>query len=116
LRQTASLFHSYLVRRLISRPLLAVLDLRAGFACDILEKRPPERDVQNLDAATDRENGKTSRQRHPDRPQLERIARRRHLVRGGRGSSTEHRRIDVASAGEQQAVESTRQPLRRGAG
>src|SRR4029077_11156692 len=83
LRETAPRFHLYLVRGLVPWLLLAVLDLRARLARHVLVERAGERDAQNLDTTTDRKNGKTPRERRPDRPQLQHIASGRDLVRGG---------------------------------
>src|SRR5215510_4261251 len=104
-----------LVRRLITRRLLAVLDLRPGLRAHVLVEGAAERDVEHLDAAANSEERRLLLERHVRHRRLERIARRRHVVERRMRRLAEARGIHVATAREKNGVEATHEP-RQGRG
>jgi hypothetical protein len=86
--------------RLALEPGLAVIERRARLARDVLVEAAPERDVQHLQAATDREQGYAFTERPAREVDLECVTSRGDFAGGRMRRLAESRRIDVAAPGQ----------------
>ena len=89
----------------VAPALVAVVDGTGTLARQVLIERPAQRDVQDLDAAADREDRLGLGPGLADQRELDRVARRVHLAEGGVRRRPVAGRRDVLAPGQHQPIQ-----------